>query len=130
MPTPEQPAPESSPRTNIAEAFRALPLAEQLTALPDILNTALASDKREKVIHYLETLLAEVVPEHSPFHVSRARVLAIGAYTAEELASFTDDDFEDIAERIEDHFRQDWINAEIVFHVQEMLEAKRASQSK
>ncbi len=110
--------------SHVTEVLQTLSDEEQLSALPMMLDRALTGDKRNRVIHYLETLLVGAAPERSPFHVSRDTVRSFHAFSEEELALLTDEDVAHIGARMEAHFRQDWYAEEVVFHVQAMLDEK------
>ena len=94
---------------------------EQLAQLVTLLESALRSEKRERVIHYLEALLVRLVPERSPFYVGRENLRSTHALSEAELTQLTDEDIADIGDRLEAHFRQDWYAEEIVFHAQAVL---------
>ena len=99
-------------------------LSEHLVGLPGVLEASLNSDIRDRVIHYLETLLARVAPERSPFYVSRERLASTHAFTEAELAQLTPDDLSEMSDRLQAHYREDWFPEEIIFHAQAMLDEK------
>ncbi|MCA9904383.1 MAG: hypothetical protein KC547_11035, partial [Anaerolineae bacterium] len=82
MPTPDSP-PDDASWLNA--------LDEQLGGLPSVLEVALASDKRERVIRYLEAVLRVAAPERSPFFVGRHDLQSTHAFSKEQLARLSDD---------------------------------------
>ncbi|MCA9906353.1 MAG: hypothetical protein KC547_21000 [Anaerolineae bacterium] len=116
-----QPSPCDS---SLHDAIGTKSIDEQLAGLPSTLEAALASDKRERVIHYLEAVLAVAVPERSPFYVGRDNLMSTRVFSEEELARLSDEDIAEIGSRMQEHFRQDWYDEEIVFHAQQMLDEK------
>ena len=126
MSHPEQKSPEET-IGNSNVAYDASTLSEHLVGLPGVLEASLNSDIRDRVIHYLETLLARVAPERSPFHVSRERLASTHAFTEAELAQLTPDDLSEMSDRLQAHYREDWYPEEIVFHAQAMLDEKAKS---
>ena len=111
----------------VLDQFRALPLPDRLRHLPGLLDSVLQSERRGKVVFYLETLLARIAPERSPFFVSRSQIEALHAFSPDELARLTDDDIATISERMETHFRQDWYLEEVVIHAQTILDEQEAT---
>jgi hypothetical protein len=96
-----------------------------LHSLPSLLDAAIRTQGKEKVVHFLETYLARIAPEHSPFHVSREKLLQTHAYTDAELAQLSDTDFVDLSHRLEDSYRSEWFPQELIFHTEMLLENKR-----
>ncbi len=110
--------------SSLHDAIGTKSIDEQLAGLPSALEAALASDKRERVIHYLEAVLAVAAPERSPFYVGRDNLMSTQVFSDEELARLSDEDIAEIGSRMQEHFRQDWFDEEIVFYAQQMLDGK------
>lgn len=126
MADPERTAANSPPipDSSLDDALSMKAIDEQLAGLPSALEAALASDKRERVIHYLEAVLAVAAPERSPFYVGRDNLKSTQVFSEDELARLSDEDIAEIGSRMQEHFRQDWYDEEIVFHAQQMLDEK------
>lgn len=110
--------------TLIRDLFQQLSPDEQLKALPAVLDTVLATDRRDRIVHYLETLLFKVAPDHSPFYVDQERLKQTQAFTIDELAQFSSHDLAEISDRLQTHYREDWYPEEIIFHAQALLDEK------
>jgi hypothetical protein len=125
-----EPTPEAILRLKdaILTGFRALPAEHQATMGLVILNAIIEGEWGEWMKEAIATRWpAELVRDRCAFPItslSREDLRQVNL-SDDELAQLTDDDLQQIARMMEDHYVKDWFWDELEFNARKVLEKKK-----